>query len=418
MKAAVQLGADVGVAKACAALAVSRATVYRRRKPRSGQAPRRRDPRALSEVERAHVIDTLNSEPYRDLAPAEVYAELLDQGRYLCSIRTMYRILSANEQVRERRNQLRHPVYAKPELLATGPNQLWSWDITKLKGPTKWTYYHLYVVIDVFSRYVVGWMVAEKESAALAKRFLAETIGKQLDDASELTVHADRGIAMRSKMVAHLLADLGVTKTHSRPYTSNDNAFSESQFKTMKYRPGFPKDFGGLDDAKTFCRPFFRWYNHEHHHHGLALLTPADVHLGRADTVLEKRQEALDEAYVAHPERFSKRPMVPRLAREVWINPPSRTAAEGAPGDCANVADTVPGSAPVELPAGAPVDSVPSPAAPPGSEDRQLRPCPAGAPADSVPSPAAPPGSEDRQLRPSQMREPVTNFSDSVSHSC
>ena len=289
-------------------------------------------------------------------------------------------------------DQLRHPSYKKPELLATGPGQLWSWDITKLKGPKKWSYFHLYVIIDVFSRYVVGWMVAEEESAALAKRFLAETIGKEMDDASELTVHADRGTSMRSKMVAHLLADLGVTKTHSRPYTSNDNAFSESQFKTMKYRPGFPKSFGALEDARAFCRPFFRWYNHEHHHHGLALLTPADVHLGRADTVLDRRQEALDRAYAAHPERFSKPPVVSRLAREVWINPPSRKAAEGAPAQEEATTEGAPGSIHVEATA--------------------------GAPADSAPSPEASPGSEDRRLPPSHKHQRVTNFSEPVSHSC
>jgi len=337
------------------------------------------------------ILETLNSKRFQDLAPAEVYAQLLDEGAYLCSIRTMYRILEANQQVRERRNQLRHPAYSKPELLATGPRQLWSWDITKLKGPKKWNYFYLYVVIDVYSRYVVGWMVAEKESAALAKRFLAETIGKEMDDASELTVHADRGTSMRSKLVAQLLADLGVTKTHSRPYTSNDNAFSESQFKTLKYRPGFPKNFGPLDDAKSFCRPFFRWYNHDHRHHGLALLTPADVHLGRADEVLDQRQRALDLAYAAHPERFASRPMVPRLRHEVWINPPSSSAAEGAPSDAEGARDDVPGTKAVE-----------------GT---------AGAPAGSVPSPGAPPGSEDAGLWQRQGKR-VTNFSQPVSHSC
>ena len=376
----------MGVVGACAALGVSRATVYRRRQPHlAGPVPKRASPRALSGDERAGVLQTLNSEAYQDLAPAEVYAGLLDQGQYLCSIRTMYRILEANKQVRERRNQLRHPSYTKPELLATGPGQLWSWDITKLKGPQKWTYFYLYVVIDVFSRYVVGWMVAEKESAALAKRFLAETVGKEMDDASDLTVHADRGTSMRSKLVAQLLADLGITKTHSRPYTSNDNAFSESQFKTLKYRPGFPGSFGSLDDAKAFCRPFFYWYNHEHHHHGLALLTPADVHLGRANEVLDERQQTLDRAYAAHPERFRKRPTVPRLSGEVWINPPSQKAAEGAPDECDGARQEAPGSAT------------------------------AGAPADVTPSPS---GAEHRPLSPSQRVPAVTNFSQSVSHSC
>lgn len=392
MSAVAELDSDVGVVGACAALGVSRATVYRRRKPRVGPTPKPRNARALSDEERAQVLETLNSESYQDLAPAEVYAGLLDQGKYLCSIRTMYRVLDANKQVRERRDQLRHPSYKKPELLATGPGQLWSWDITKLKGPKKWSYFHLYVIIDVFSRYVVGWMVAEKESAALAKRFLAETIGKELDDASELTVHADRGTSMRSKMVAHLLADLGVTKTHSRPYTSNDNAFSESQFKTMKYRPGFPKSFGALEDAKGFCRPFFRWYNHEHHHHGLALLTPADVHLGRTEAILDERQQALDRAHAAHPERFSKPPVVSRLAHEVWINPPSRKAAEGALAKEDASDEDVPGSVHVDATAGIPAEPLPSPQANPGAED---------------------PGLWSNRTLPR-----VTNSSPSVSHSC
>ncbi len=393
MNAVGELSSDVGVVGACASLAVSRATVYRRRRPSVlGPSPKRRNPRALSDDERTRVLETLNSEPYQDLAPAEVYAGLLDQGEYLCSIRTMYRILAANQQVRERRDQLRHPSYTKPELLATAPGQLWSWDITKLKGPKKWSYFHLYVVIDVFSRYVVGWMVAEKESAALAKRFLAETVGKEMDDASELTVHADRGTSMRSKMVAHLLADLGVTKTHSRPYTSNDNAFSESQFKTMKYRPGFPGSFGSLEDAKTFYRPFFHWYNHQHHHHGLALLTPADVHLGRSDAVLDERQQTLDRAYAAHPERFTKPPVVPPLAREVWINPPSPKAAEGDPAESDGGPEEGPGPENVENTA--------------------------GAPAESAPPPSSAPGSEDLGLWPNQRDQRVTNISPSLSHSC
>jgi len=392
LNAASELSAGVGVVAACIALGVSRATFYRRRQPPVfGPKPKRRDPRALSDDERAQVLETLNSESYQNLAPAEVYAGLLDQGEYLCSIRTMYRILDANKQVRERRDQLRHPSYTKPELLATGPKQLWSWDITKLKGPEKWCYFHLYVIIDVFSRYVVGWMVAEKESAVLAKRFLAETIGKELDDASDLTVHADRGTSMRSKMVAHLLADLGITKTHSRPYTSNDNPYSEAQFKTMKYRPSFPGSFGSLEDAKAFCRPFFQWYNREHHHHGLALLTPSDVHFGRANDVLDARQQTLDKAYTAHPERFSNPPMVPRLSREVWINPPSPKAAEGASEECEDCSEDAPGSDHVDT---------------------------AGAPAAAIPSINTTPGSEDMQLATCQGFTRVTNFSLSVSQLC
>jgi len=255
--------------------------------------------------------------------------------------------------------------------------------------------------------------------AAMIAPYMATPTEESSSGSSELTVHADRGIAMRSKMVVHLLADLGVTKTHSRPYTSNDNAFSESQFKTMKYRPGFPANFGSVEDAKAFFRPFFRWYNHEHHHHRLAMLTPADVHLGRADVVLDERQEALDRAYAAHPERFRKRPLVPRLAHEVWLIPPSPTAAEGAPVECADTDDTVPGPDHVEKPAGAPAVSLLSPEASPGSEDRKLWRCDtSGAPADSLLLPEASPGSEDRRLPPSQMHHRVTNFSEPVSHSC
>ena len=287
---------------------------------------RPRSHRALAEDEQQKVLEVLNSERFADVAPAEVHATLLDEGVYLCSVSTMYRLLHSHSEVKERRNQLRHPNYAKPELLATGPNQLWSWDITKLKGPQKWSIFHLYVILDVFSRYVVGWMVAERESATLAKKLIAESMGKQelsRDQLEGLVLHADRGTSMGSKLVAQLLADLGVTKTHSRPYTSNDNPFSESQFKTMKYRPEFPERFGSIEDARTFGRVFFPWYNGEHRHSGIAHLTPEQVHYGLGEAVLAERQRALDLAYEAHPERFSKRPTVPSLHREVWINPPS-----------------------------------------------------------------------------------------------
>ncbi len=348
MTAAVDLAADVGVVASCDALSVSRATYYRRQRPAVAEETKapRKSHRALSDDERAQVLETINSERFRDLAPTEVYSTLLDEGTYLCSPRTMYRILDANQQVRERRDQLRHPDYAKPELLATGPNQLWSWDITKLKGPEKWSHYHLYVILDVFSRYVVGWMVAECESAALAKRLIAETIGKQLLHPEGLTIHADRGTSMRSKLVAQLLADLGVTKTHSRPHVSNDNPFSESQFKTLKYRPGFPKRFGAQEDARTFCARFFRWYNHDHHHHGIALLTPFQVHYGKAQATLAARQQVLDAAYLAHPERFPGRPTVPSLHEQVWINPPDNVPAiSPLPGATCD-SGTIPGQAP------------------------------------------------------------------------
>lgn len=314
----------MGVKDACDALSISRATFYRRHKP-GGESPARKKQshRALSKAERERVLEVLNSDRFADKAPAEVYATLLDDGVYLCSVSTMYRILRDNKLVRERRNQLRHPAYAKPELMASGPNQLWSWDITKLKGPEKWNYFYLYVILDVYSRYVVGWMVAPRESAALAKRFIADTMGKQGVDTTSLTLHADRGTSMRSKLVAQLLADLGVTKTHSRPYTSTDNPFSESQFKTMKYRPDFPGSFGSLEDVRAFGQPFFHWYNEEHRHSGLALLTPSQVHHGRGEAVLAERQQALDVAYASHPERFPRRPTVATLPNEVWINPPT-----------------------------------------------------------------------------------------------
>jgi putative transposase len=312
---------------ACRALGLARASVYRffRGKDKPSQAKEPVKPeRSLSEDESRLVLDTLNSERFVDMSPAEVYATLLDEGIYLCSIRTMYRILESNNEVRERRNQARHTEYAKPELLATRPNELWSWDITKLKGPAKWTYYYLYVILDVYSRYVVGWMVAPRESAELARKLISETIRKQEADPNKLTIHADRGSSMKSKCVAMLLSDLGVTKTHSRPHVSNDNPFSESQFKTMKYRPEFPTNFGCIGDARGFCGGFVDWYNQEHHHSGIALLTPEMVHYGLADEVSQARLETLEQAYRQHPERFvRKQPEPPKLPEAVWINPPA-----------------------------------------------------------------------------------------------
>lgn len=262
-----------------------------------------------------------------DKAPAEVYARLLDEAQYLCSVRTMYRILHAANEVRERRNRVRHPVYTKPELLATGPNQVWSWDITKLKGPAKWQHYCLYVIMDIFSRCVVGWMIAERESETLAQRLIADTLRKHGIKPGQLVLHADRGAAMSSKPVAQLLADMGVTKTHSRPHTSNDNPYSEAQFKTLKYRPDFPERFGSLEDARSFCRSFFRWYNQEHYHSGIALLTPATVHFGQADEVIHRRSAVLEAAYEAHPERFvCNKPFHPSPPAAAWINPPKSQA--------------------------------------------------------------------------------------------
>jgi putative transposase len=288
--------------------------------------PAASDGRALSPQERRAVLDVMHAERFADLSPREVYATLLDEGTYLCSVPTMYRILAAEGEAGERRNLLRHPRYTKPELLATAPNQVWSWDITKLLGPAKWTHFDLYVMLDIFSRYVVGWMVAHGESAALAAQFIGETCAKQGIAPGILTVHADRGSSMKSKPVAMLLADLGVTKTHSRPHVSDDNPFSESQFKTLKYRPEFPQRFGSIQDARAFCRRFFAWYNAEHHHTGLALLTPEVVHHGRTADVLAARQRVLDAAWAANPARFVRRPPVVQAPpAAVWINPPTES---------------------------------------------------------------------------------------------
>jgi putative transposase len=313
----------LGIAPTCAALGLPRATYYRRCRPLRAAPPRRSSPRALGDAERTAVLAHLHTPRFVDLAPGEVYATLLDEGTYLCSERTMYRLLAQHAEVRERRDQLRHPRYAAPELLASRPKELWSWDITKLLGPAKWSYFYLYVMLDVFSRYVVGWMVAHRERATLAERFIAETCARQEIGRDQLTIHADRGSAMTSKPVAFLLADLGVTKTHSRPHVSNDNPFSEAQFKTLKYRPDFPERFGAIQDARAHCHEFFPWYNTEHHHAGLGLLTPFDVHHGLAEQRVAARAAVLATAYATHPERFpAGLPHSPARPVEVWINPP------------------------------------------------------------------------------------------------
>jgi putative transposase len=334
MTAAQQLGQIVGRAAACRALAIPRASLYRNLRPAEASdtpGPRPTPPRALAPAERQTVLDHLHAERFRDKAPAEIFATLLDEGTYLCSVRTLYRILEEEGEVRERRDQTRHPNYQKPELLATGPNQVWSWDITKLLGPAKWTYFYLYVILDIFSRYVAGWMVAYRETAELAKRLLAETCQKQGIAPGQLTVHADRGSSMTSKPVAFLLSDLGVTKTHSRPHVSDDNPFSESQFKTLKYRPEFPDRFGSIQDARGFCQVFFPWYNTEHHHSGIGLLTPEVLHYGRAEEVVQRRQQVLSQAYERNPERFVRLPpRPPAQPTAVWINPPvPKPATEG-----------------------------------------------------------------------------------------
>jgi putative transposase len=332
MDAVLQLSSTVGIESACDALGVARASFYRRRPllgptlaaPLPAPAAARPKPaRALAADELQAVRAVLNSERFQDCSPAAINATLLDEGQYLCSTRTMYRILEEDGATRERRNQLVHPQYRKPELLATAPNQLWSWDITKLRGAAKGSYFYLYVILDVFSRYVVGWMVAPRESAELARKRIEETCEKQNIQPGQLGLHADRRSAMRSKPVALLLADLNVTKTHSRPYTSNDNPYSESQFRTMKYRPEFPDHFGCIQDSRAFCQTFFPWYNDAHRHSGIGMMSPAMVHYGLAAAVRENRQAALDVAYAAPPERFVQRPPTPpQLPKEVWINKP------------------------------------------------------------------------------------------------
>jgi putative transposase len=326
-----QLAPTLGLTTACEVLQVPRSSVYRARQPKSAPWPTAEPVRALSEVEREAVHQTLNSERFADQAPREVYATLLDEGTYLCSPRTMYRVLDEHAEVRERRDQLRHPAYAKPELLATGPNRVWSWDITQLLGPAKWTYYYLYVMLDIFSRYVVGWLIADREAGSLAERLIAEACAKQQIAPDQLTIHADNGGPMIAKPVTLLMTDLGVSPSHSRPHVSNDNPFSEAQFKTMKYQPDYPDRFGSSVDARTWAQTFFLWYNNEHHHSGIGFMTPAAVHYGEAARLFANRQQTLNAAYAAHPERFVKGlPIPPALPTAVWINPPKLAAGSAA----------------------------------------------------------------------------------------
>jgi putative transposase len=331
MKQVQQLGQQIGVQPACQVLGISRASYYRAAKARvcPVQVFSIREPpaRALSEAERTQVLTVLNSSRFVDQAPREVYARLLDEQVYLCHWRSMYRYLDQLDEVRERRQLAQHPVYTKPELLATAPNQVWSWDITKLFGPVKWSYYYLYVLLDIYSRYVVGWMIALQQAASLADELIAESYRKQGIQPGQLTLHADRGTPMTSKPLAYLLADLGVTRSHSRPYTPNDNPFSEAQFKTMKYQPNYPQRFDDLLEARAWARDFFDWYNHVHHHTGIGLLTPAQVHYGQAPQILTAHQRVLSQAYQAHPERFVRGiPHPQALPEGVWINPPQASS--------------------------------------------------------------------------------------------
>lgn len=325
MQAARELAPSVGVMSACASLGVARASYYRSTKPKREaiRPPRPTPARALSAEERAEVLAVLHSERFVDHAPAQIHATLLDEDRYLCSIRTMYRVLEGAHETRERRRQRRHPVYAKPELVAEHPNEVWTWDITKLRGPVKGVYYQLYVILDIYSRYVVGWMLAERESEHLAERLIRETCVKEWIAPGQLTVHADRGAAMKSKTVALLCETLGITKSHSRPHVSDDNPYSESQFKTLKYRPTFPDRFGSFEEARTFLQEFFHWYNHEHHHSGIAWLTPATVHRGLGATVVAARKVTMASAYDRNPERFVHGiPQPSELPAAAWINQP------------------------------------------------------------------------------------------------
>jgi putative transposase len=330
MSAAAEALPTAGVVATLDALGLSTSTFYRLQQP-SRPSKRRTPARALSATEQRTALDALHEERFQDRAPAEVVAALAKEGRYVGSERTLYRLLAKRDEVRERRNQLVHPNYAKPELVATAPNQVWSWDITKLLTTTKLVYLYLYVVIDIYSRYVVGWLLAERENAALATRLIDETVARHDVKPGTITLHADRGAPMRSKLLSQLLAELDVNKTFNRPHTSNDNPYSESHFKTLKYHPGFPRKLRNLDDGLAHCRPFFAWYNGEHHHSGIELLTPCDVHFGHADVVLKQRHDVMMAAYAAHPERFVHGP--PRLRQlpsQVAINPPSTSPAATA----------------------------------------------------------------------------------------
>lgn len=318
-----ELATQIGVKRACEVLNVPRSQLYRERQPKAEPAPRPTPAHALSSAERAQVRATLNSARFMDQAPRQIYAALLDEGNYLCHWRTMYRILHAHNEVHERRLIRQHPTYKKPELLAERPNQVWSWDITHLRGAVKWSGYKLYTVLDIFSRYVVGWMIADEESSDLAKQLIAETTRKQGIQPNQLTLHADNGGPMKGKPLSQLLVDLGITKSHSRPHTSDDNPFSEAQFKTMKYRPDYPDRFASIDEARTWARVFFTWYNTEHYHSGLNLLTPAKVHYDEATAVQQHRQRVMVAAFQTCPERFrGGLPLVKGAPTAVYINPP------------------------------------------------------------------------------------------------
>jgi putative transposase len=324
---------QIPIVQACAALGISRATLYRQTQPaKPASVPvRAPNPRRLGDLERQALLDMLHSDEFIDQPPTEVYATLLSRGVYLASIRTMYRLLAASGESGERRAQRGPMKHAKPTLTATAPNQVWTWDITKLRGPLHGVFYCLYAVLDLFSRMTVGWLLAERESAELAEHLFTETVERHGVARNALTVHADRGSAMRSEGLAQLLGSLGVVRSFSRPHVSDDNAFSESQFKTLKYQPDYPERFTSLAHARAWCQEFFAWYNDHHHHSGLALFTPADVFYGRVEEVAAHRQVALDNAYAQHSERFPNGPpIVRRPPTSVAINPLTVADQEGA----------------------------------------------------------------------------------------
>jgi putative transposase len=327
------LSESVGIAAACKLLGVPRSSWYRQQQASESSGRRPAPPRAMSDEERTAIRNVLNSERFRNETPRQIYATLLDEGTYYCHWRTMYRILAEAHEVQERRNQLTHPTYTKPELLATGENQLWSWDISKLKGKIRLTYYYLYVILDVYSRYVVGWMLADCESEALAQELITQTCARQGIAPGQLTLHADRGPSMTSKSVEQLLIDLEVAKSHSRPYTPNDNPFSEAHFKTLKYRPDYPGRFDSFDHAHQWVTTLFDWYNNHHYHSALNLMTPVTVHYGFEPQVRADRQQVLEQAYLDHPERFVQgTPALHPLPTAVWINPPhEQTTSQDSP---------------------------------------------------------------------------------------
>ena len=329
MEMSKSLSASIGVVAACGVLGLPRSYWYRQQQPHENKPPRRAPPRTLSDEACEQIRTVLNSERFRNQAPRQIYATLLDEGVYYCHWRTMYRILAQHDEVQERRQQRTHPRYTKPELLATAPNQLWSWDITKLKGEVRLTYYYLYVILDIYSRYVVGWLLDTAESEQAAHKLIVQTCTKQGIIPGQLTLHADRGPSMMAKSVEQLLLDLDVAKSHSRPYTPNDNPFSEAHFKTLKYRPDYPGRFASYEQSAAWAATLFEWYNNQHYHTALKLMTPVSVHYGFESQVRAQRQQVLEQAYRAHPERFVQgAPALQPLPATVWLNPPKEGGSD------------------------------------------------------------------------------------------